>query len=73
MSPIEGDSQGDVEQVVYHSKLFLGQFSFYWDFPNKKVMVIDHLGHHSAVGDICDIVTDDDNVVSFKIKKQGRM
>ena len=40
----------------------------YWDFPNKKVMAIDHVGRHSAVGDIYDIATDDGHVVSFKIK-----
>jgi len=41
----------------------------YWNFPNKKVMAIDHVGKHSAVGDIYDVVTDDGHVVDFKIRR----
>lgn len=41
----------------------------YWDFPNQKVMAVDHLGkHHTPVGDIYNLVIEDDHVVSFKIK-----
>ena len=41
----------------------------YWDFQNKRVMAIDHVGKHTPVGDIYDIVTEGTNVVSFKIRK----
>lgn len=41
----------------------------YWDFPNKRVMDIDHVGKHTPVGDIYDIVTEGTDVVSFKIRK----
>lgn len=44
----------------------------YWDFPNKKVMAVNHIGEHSAVGDIYDIVTSNEHVVSLKIKEVTR-
>jgi len=42
---------------------------FYWDFSNEKVMAIDHIGKHSTVGDIYDVVAKDGCVVSFKIRR----
>lgn len=64
----------DVEKVF--EKLGLSQDDYmmlYWDFPQKKVMAIDHLGkHHVPVGDIYDLVTEEGNVASFKIKKRER-
>lgn len=42
----------------------------YWDFPNKKVMAINHVGHHRPVGDIYDTATNKEgHVVSFKIAR----
>ncbi len=41
----------------------------YWDLPNKRVMAIDHIGGHSTVGDIYDVVTKDGCVVSFRIRR----
>jgi len=41
----------------------------YWDFPNEKVMAIDHIGKETPVGEIHDVVTKGNNVVSFKIRK----
>lgn len=41
----------------------------YWDFPNKYVMAIDHIGKHTTVGDIYDIIAKDGCVVSFKIRR----
>ncbi len=41
----------------------------YWDFPNERVMAIDHMGKESIVGDIYDIVTKDECVISYKIRR----
>ena len=43
----------------------------YWDIPNEKVMAIDHVGKHSHVGDIYDLVIKDGCVFGFKIRKYG--
>lgn len=62
-----------VEKVF--EKLGISQDDYmmlYFDFPQKKVMAIDHLGkQHVPVGDIYDLVIKGGNVMSFKIKKPG--
>ncbi len=62
--------EGDTKRV--YEKLGLSPDDYmmlYWDFPNKHVMAIDHIGKHSTVGDIYDVVNEKGCVVSFGIKR----